>query len=140
MLGGSRGPEVLPPAEIIFEGYTDAMPRIVDYRAKWDETAYAYHHTPRRFDFKPSDQSLLNHLEDLAIRCWHRFGLTGYARVDFRVDAAGAPWVLEVNANPCLSLDAGFAAALARAGIPYEGAIGRILDDACSWAGNRDSH
>ena len=140
VLGGPPGPEVLPPAEIVFEGYTAAMPRIVDYRAKWDEEAYAYHHTPRRFDFDPSDENLLHRLKDLAIRCWHRFGLTGYARVDFRVDHTGAPWVLEVNANPCLSPDAGFAAALARAGIPYEDAVERILEDAGSWAGNPDSH
>ena len=34
-------------------------------------------------------------------------------RVDFRVDERGRPWILEINANPCLSPDAGFAAALA---------------------------
>jgi D-alanine-D-alanine ligase len=54
----------------------------------------------------------------------------GYARVDFRVDERGKPWILEVNANPCLSPDAGFAAALREAGIPYEEAIRRILFDA----------
>jgi D-alanine-D-alanine ligase len=44
------------------------------------------------------------------------------------VDRDG-PWVLEVNANPCLSPDAGFAAALARAGIPFTQAIARIIAD-----------
>jgi D-alanine-D-alanine ligase len=38
--------------------------------------------------------------------------------------------VLEVNANPCLSPDAGFVAALAEAGIGYEAAIARLIDDA----------
>jgi D-alanine-D-alanine ligase len=132
VLAGPRGPEVLPPAEIIFENFTPAMPRIVDYRAKWDENAFEYHHTPRRFDFGPVDRILLDHLTELSIQCWHRFGLNGYARVDFRVDKTGAPWVLEVNANPCLSPDAGFAAALERAGIAYADAIQRILADACS--------
>ncbi|MCB2148863.1 MAG: D-alanine--D-alanine ligase [Deltaproteobacteria bacterium] len=129
VLGGPRGPEVLPPAEIIFEGYTDAMPRIVDYRAKWDEDAFEYHHTPRRFNFDATDTGLLERLEALALQCWHRFDLIGYARVDFRVDPAGNPWVLEINANPCLSPDAGFAAALEQAGIAYADAIGRIVDD-----------
>jgi len=43
---------VLPPAEILFEGY-DSRPRIVGYRAKWEEDSYEYGHTPRRFDFVP---------------------------------------------------------------------------------------
>jgi D-alanine-D-alanine ligase len=129
LLAGPRGPDVMPPAEILFEGFTEAMPRIVDYRAKWDQEAFAYHHTPRQFDFDPADRHLLQRLDDLAIQCWRRFGLTGYARVDFRVDPAGQPWVLEINANPCLSTDAGFAAALERAGIAFDDAIARIVAD-----------
>lgn len=129
ILSGKNAPEVLPPAEIIFEGYTSDMPKIVDYKAKWDETAYAYHHTPRSFDFSAEDFPLLETLKKLAVDCWNCFGLKGYARVDFRVDGEGAPWVLEVNANPCLSPDAGFAAALERAGISFEAAVERILED-----------
>ena len=129
LLSGPGGPEVLPPAEILFEGYTGEMPRIVDYRAKWDTAAFEFHHTPRRFDFAPADKGLLERLIELARRCWRRFGLNGYARVDFRVDSAGRPWVLEINANPCLSPDAGFAAALERAGIGYTEAVRRIVAD-----------
>ncbi|MGD8541945.1 MAG: D-alanine--D-alanine ligase [Desulfobacteraceae bacterium] len=127
LLAHPDGPQVLPPAEIIFEGYTAEMPRIVDYRAKWDQSAFEYHHTPRRFAFEASDAGLLTRLAALALRCWDHFGLRGYARVDFRVDDAGAPWVLEINANPCLAPDAGFAAALTQANIPYADAIGRIV-------------
>jgi D-alanine-D-alanine ligase len=132
VLGGPGGPEVLPPAEIVFEDFTDEMPRIVDYRAKWDEVAFEYHHTPRRFDFDASDQRLLGCLKALALECWAHFGLNGYARVDFRVDPSGHPWVLEINANPCLSPDAGFAAALDRAGIAYADAVARIVADGLS--------
>jgi D-alanine-D-alanine ligase len=102
----------------------------VDYRAKWDETSSAWGNTPRTFDFGESDRELLERLEQAALRCWEQFNLRGYARVDFRVDAAGTPWVLEVNTNPCLSPDAGFAAALDRAGIPFDEAVRRILEHA----------
>ena len=76
------------------------------------------------------DQPLLERLSRLAREAWCLFGLGGYARVDFRVDDAGQPWILEINANPCLSPDAGFAAALTRASIPFPQAIARILQDA----------
>lgn len=130
LLAGPDGPEVLPPAEILFEGYPENKPRIVGYSAKWDDRSFDYHHTPRRFDFSHHDGSLLAKLKDMALRCWRLFGLGGYARVDFRVDSDGNPWILEVNTNPCLSSDAGFAAALNRAGMSITPAVKRILDDA----------
>jgi D-alanine-D-alanine ligase len=130
LLAAPGGPQVLPPAEILFEGYADQALKIVGYRAKWDSDSYEFHHTPRRFAFPPEDAALLARLRDLALQCWRLFGLNGYARVDFRIDAAGRPWILEINANPCLSPDAGFAAALDAAGISFAGAVERILSDA----------
>lgn len=127
--GGADGPMVLPPAEIVFEGYDEKKPRIVDYQAKWDETAFAFHHTPRRFDFGSEDGALLTALKGLAKKCWKAFGLRGYARVDFRIDPNGQPWILEVNANPCLSPDAGFAAALQQGGLAFARAVELILED-----------
>jgi D-alanine-D-alanine ligase len=130
MLAGPSGPEVLAPAEILFEGYPPGALRIVGYRAKWDESSYEFQHTPRRFDFPPQDHALLGRLKDLAVQCWRGFGLNGYARVDFRVDGGGQPWILEINTNPCLSPDAGFAAALQASGVAFTAAIARILADA----------
>jgi len=49
--------------------------------------------------------------------------------VDFRVDEAGKPQVLEVNANPCLSPDAGFVAATEQAGMDFAGVVKRIVAD-----------
>jgi len=130
VLSGKRGPEVLPAAEIVFTDFPPGTPEIVDYRAKWDETSSAWRKTPRKFDIAESDRELVGRIAKTALRCWEIFNLRGYARVDFRVDAEGVPWVLEVNANPCLSPDAGFAAALDRAGIPFDSAVERILEDA----------
>ncbi len=127
LLDSPEGPQMLPPAEIIFEGYPSGPSRIVDYQAKWDANSYAYHHTPRRYDFDPSDLELLEQLRDLSLGCWELFGLRGYARVDFRVDRHGRPWILEINANPCLSPDAGFAAAVRQAGLTMTDAVERIV-------------
>ena len=130
MLTARGGVEVLPPAEIDFSAFPAEKPRIVGYRAKWQADSFEYNNTPRRFDFAAADRPLLDTLEDLARRCWSLFTLRGYVRVDFRVDRDGRPWILEVNANPCLSPDAGFAAALERAGIECHAAIKRIVDEA----------
>jgi D-alanine-D-alanine ligase len=129
LLAGPDGPEVLPPAEIIFEGYDEGKLRIVDYRAKWEEDSYEYHHTPRCFDFPETDNKLLSELKQTAVRCWQVFGLGGYVRVDFRVDTHGRVWILEINTNPCLSPDAGYPAALAQAGISLAEAIERVLNN-----------
>jgi D-alanine-D-alanine ligase len=127
VLDGPDGPMVLPPAEIIFEGYDNSRPSIVDYKAKWDEASYEYHHTNRSFDFSGNDQPLLFTLKSLALRCWNVFGLKGYARVDFRVDEKGQPWILEVNTNPCLNPDAGFVAAAVNAGLAFEDIVENII-------------
>lgn len=129
LLGSREGITVLPPAEILFVDYPPEKRRIVGYRAKWDQEAFEYHHTPRRFLFPSEDASLLARLTSLSRRCWDLFELRGYARVDFRVDPTGAPWILEINANPCLSPDAGFLAAASEAGLSAKDVITRILED-----------
>lgn len=129
MLAESNGPHVLPTAEIVFTGYAPNQFKIVDYLAKWKPTSLEYTNTPRNFEFPESDAPLLEELKRIAIACWNTFDLHGYARVDFRVDGGGKPFVLEVNTNPCISKDAGFMAACKHAGITYKDVLLRILDD-----------
>jgi D-alanine-D-alanine ligase len=129
ILGGDSGPEVLPPAEILFEDYPEGKVKMVCYHAKWHEESFEYTHTPRTFDFPEEDEPLLRQLKSVATECWNIFGLRGYARVDFRVDQAGKPWVLEVNANPCISPDSVFIAAANLSGLSYSRVIERIIHD-----------
>ena len=133
LLAGDGGPHVLAPAEICFDDFPPGKVRVVDYLSKWVEDSFEYHHTPRCFDFPEEDAPLLLQVTDLALQCWRVFGLRGYARVDFRIDSAGKPWVLEVNTNPCLSPDGGFYAALGRSGLSFTQAIERIIRDAKSF-------
>ena len=130
MLEGPGGVECLPPAEIVFYNYAEGTPRIIDWKAKWDPSAPSYHNTVRSFDFPPTDGPLLEELKCLAMRCWDAFRLNGYARVDIRVDEMRRPWVLEMNANPCLSDDAGFMAAANEKGLMPRDVIARILEAA----------
>ncbi len=116
LVGTTEAPRLMPPAEIEFIDFAPGQPRLVDYAAKWEPDSHAYRNTPRKYDFA-GDEMLLARLEQAALRCWHLFRLSGCARIDFRVDAHGRPWVLEVNANPCLTSDAGLVAAARRIGL-----------------------
>ncbi len=128
VLGGAEGPQALPVAEILFVDFAPGRPRVLDYKAKWDPDSFEYQHTPRSFAAWRAEPELCARLQELALAAWRVFGLGGYARVDFRVDAQGQPWLLEVNANPCISPDAGMAAAAAEAGLDFDALVARILD------------
>jgi D-alanine-D-alanine ligase len=130
LICGKNGVNVLPIAEMFFQDYAPSKLKIVDYKAKWDADSFEYNNTIRKFDFPEKDANLISSLREIALRCWDLFSLRGYARVDFRVDNTDKPWVLEINSNPCLSPDAGFAAALQQAKIKYHEAIGFIIDNA----------
>ena len=110
--------EALPVAEIDFSCFPPDLYPIVGYKAKWVKDSFEYRNTPRKF---PRDFSmgLQQTLEETALRCFHLFMLRDYGRVDVRVDNQGRAFVLEVNANPCLSPDAGFPASVEASGTNY---------------------
>jgi len=128
-MGNHLNPQVLPPAEIRFEGFPAGKPKIVGYKAKWEEGSFECKNTPRSFDIPANDSPLMEEITGLSLLCWLLFGLRGYARVDFRTDSSGNPFVLEVNANPCIAPDAGFPAAAARAGLSFDEMVRRIVTE-----------
>ncbi len=130
LLARKGGVEVLPVAEIVFEGYPEGMSRVVTYEAKWQQGSFAYAHTMRRFPEDAADSALLERVREISLAAWRICGLRGYARVDIRLDERGEPHVLEVNANPSLAADAGFVATTRKAGLSAREAVGRILEDA----------
>lgn len=125
VLANGESAEVLPVAEILYEGFPEGMSRVLGYDAKWDESSFAYIHTVRHF---PEETPVLERVHEMALASWRLCRLNGYARVDFRSDESGVPHVLEVNANPCLAENAGFMAAAARAGRSKGDVIRRILE------------
>jgi len=131
IIGGKEACQVLPPAEMCFsEDYYETKPRILGYKAKWDETSMEYQNTTRSFQFEDVDKGLIAELREIAGKCWKIFGLRGYARVDVRVGADHLPKIIEINANPCIAPDSGFVAACNRAGLTNTEIIKRIITDA----------
>jgi D-alanine-D-alanine ligase len=120
-------PYILPIGEMTFDQWDESRPRIIGYAAKWDEAAADYRDTTRVFMWGEHEPALHERLERLSKDCWALFGLTGYARVDFRVDLQGQPYILEINPNPCLEPNAGVAAAAEQANRPYSALIDDIV-------------
>lgn len=133
VIGGRDGFEVLPPAEMCFSNdYYTAKPKILGYKAKWDENSMEYQNTTRSFNFEQCDSELIAKLKEISANCWKIFNLKGYARIDVRVGSDGIPKVIEINANPCIAPDSGFVAASRIAGLSNAEIIKRIIDDAKS--------
>lgn len=130
MLGSNNGPQILSPAEITFQNYPEGKLKIIGYRAKWIEDTFEFKNTLRTFEFKPEDSALLDEIKSLCLECWDVFNLKGYARVDFRAAQNGTPYVLEINANPCISPDCGLVAAARESNISYKELFQRIIDEA----------
>ncbi len=118
-------PRVLPLAEIDFSAFDHPHDRIVSFAAKWQEGSFEYHNMPVICPARVSED-LARRVRATALRVWQIAGCSGYARVDIRV-RHGRIYVLEVNPNPSLAPDAGFARAAKAAGYGYEEMVLRIL-------------
>lgn len=121
----TRAVQMLPAAELAYAAdWPAGMPRILDYAGKWRAEDPLYARTERRFGGTLPELAAL--IEGQARRAWAAIGLRGYGRIDVRLDEAGVPHVLEVNANPALAPEAGFAAAAREGGIGFADMVERI--------------
>ncbi|MDD5134366.1 MAG: ATP-grasp domain-containing protein [Phycisphaerae bacterium] len=121
--------EVLAIAEIDFGAFDAEEPKIVDYKAKWQTDSFAYNNTPRILPARLSKKTA-EIVQRYALASWKVLDCRDYGRVDFRLDEEGKPYVLEVNPNPDISPDAGFAAAVDYAGIGYRKFVEILLKNA----------
>lgn len=119
-------PEALPLAEIDLSAIAEPTKRIVSYAAKWEEEAWEYSHTPAVCPVQLPEE-LADITRETALRAWAIVSrCRGYGRVDLRLKGNTA-YVLEVNPNPSIASDAGFARSARVAGLTYEQMILKIL-------------
>ncbi|HSL90519.1 MAG TPA: hypothetical protein VK870_14540 [Ignavibacteriaceae bacterium] len=113
------GDIVLPISEIVFDGLPDDMPKIVTYDGKWIEGSAYYNHTKPKCPAELTNR-LKKKVEEIAITSFKALNCRDYARVDIRLDKKGTPFVIEINPNPDISRDSGFARAANAAGISHK--------------------
>jgi D-alanine-D-alanine ligase len=101
MYGPKNNPVILTPYEWVFKDFeANHKAKIITYDAKWTENTFGYDHIEAKYKADENDLPLLDTLSEIARQCWNTFDLSGYARVDFRIDEQNRPYVLEVNCNP----------------------------------------
>jgi D-alanine-D-alanine ligase len=110
--------KVLPLSEIDFTGLPKSLPKIVTYEGKWIEGSEYYNYT------KPVcpaiiKETIRKRIEKIALQSYKVMNCRDYARVDIRLNKENVPFVIEINPNPDISIDSGFARAANAAGISY---------------------
>ncbi|NIR45109.1 MAG: D-alanine--D-alanine ligase [Gemmatimonadetes bacterium] len=128
------GNHLLPPAEIDFSRLPDDSPPIVSFEAKW-MTGSPEDLGTQPICPAPLSDNEARRLQLLAGRAWALMEGRGYARVDIRIAADGAPYVIDINPNPDLSVDAGLARQARVAGWSFTDLIHRIVDSALATNG-----
>ena len=77
---------------------------------------------------RPLPEDVAETVREMALKAYKLVGCRDYARVDFRLAPDNTPYILEVNPNPDLSDDAGFARAGKASGYTFQQIIGRIIE------------
>jgi D-alanine-D-alanine ligase len=116
----------LPVWEMVFGSMPDSLAAIATRKVKWDKRYQArYGITTRAAEDLPA--SVLTRLDKLSRRIYRALGMSGYARMDFRVTPEGNIYVLEANANPNLEAEEDFAESARAAGVSYEELLEKLI-------------
>jgi D-alanine-D-alanine ligase len=116
----------LPVWEMVFGSMPESLPAIATRKVKWDKRYQAkYGITTRAAEDLPP--AVLTTLDKLSRRIYRALGLSGYARMDFRVRPDGQVYVLEANANPNLEAAEDFAESARAAGVGYDELLEKIM-------------
>jgi len=116
----------LPVWEMVFGSMPDTLSAIATRKVKWDRRYQKkYGITTREADELPRE--IVQRLDVLSRRIFRALGLSGYARMDFRLAPDGRIFVLEANANPNLAEEEDFALSALEAGYEYPELLERII-------------
>ena len=116
----------LPVWEMVFGSMPSTLAAIATRKVKWDKRYQQRYGitTLAAADLPPGIEA---RLDRLSRRIYRALGMSGYARMDFRVTAAGDIYVLEANANPNLEAAEDFAESARAAGIEYREVLERLM-------------
>jgi D-alanine-D-alanine ligase len=129
---GNQLLQALPVWELFFTNMPEGAKRIATDRVKWSvkyQKKYGIDSGPA----KDIGDDVLGDIQYLCKRAYRALELSGYARIDLRLDQAGNAWVLEANPNPQIARGEDFAASAEKAGLSYETVLQRIMSLGLRW-------
>ena len=129
---GNQALQALPVWELFFTNMPADAKRIATDRVKWSvkyQKKYGIDSGPA----KDLSEAVCAQIVHLCKRAYRGLELSGYARIDMRLDEAGNIWVLEANPNPQIAKGEDFAASADKVGLGYESLLQRILNLGVRW-------
>jgi D-alanine-D-alanine ligase len=132
---GNHRLRVFPVWEMSFAKMSDNNWRIATERVKWNVKYQKRHGIDTAEAQLPEEVAAK--IQHLAKRTYRALELSGYARIDFRMDTNNTPFVIEANANPQLAEDEDFAQSAKRAKLPYPKLLDTIMALGVQWQPHR---
>jgi D-alanine-D-alanine ligase len=129
---GNQTLQALPVWELFFTNMPEGAKRIATDRVKWSvkyQKKYGIDSGPAR-DLPDGAAERIQHL---CKRTFRALEMSGYGRIDLRMDDAGKVWVLEANPNPQIAKGEDFAASAEKVGLAYEAVLQKILNLGLRW-------
>ena len=124
---GNEIVEILPPRELHFGKMPRSQPKIATRQIKWSPSFRKRNGVFTRA-MNTQDPALLKNLRKSSMTIYHALRLTGYCRLDFRVDNKGVIHFIEANPNPQICRGEDFADSALNGGWTYEELIQRIVE------------
>jgi D-alanine-D-alanine ligase len=129
---GNGHVHVLPVWELMMDKLPDDARRIATERVKWNRT-YQTKYGIRSEEARNLLEGKAEEIQHLAKRVYRTLGLSGYARIDVRMDAGGNVYVLEANPNPQIAHDEDFSDSAEKAGYTYKDLLQELLNIGLRW-------
>ncbi len=133
---GNMRLDVFPVWELFLSRMPEDVRHIATARVKWSPK-YRKKHGIKSGEAKGLSQDLVQEIQHVAKRVYRALNLSGYARIDMRLDADGKVYILEANPNPEIAYGEDLAESAEKAGLSYEGLLQRILSLGLQWRPDR---
>jgi D-alanine-D-alanine ligase len=129
---GNQSLQAMPVWELFFTNMPEGARRIATDRVKWS-VKYQKKYGIDSGQIRDLADSKAEELQHLCKRTFRALELSGYARIDLRLDDAGNAWILEANPNPQIARGEDFAASAEKIGLSYETVLQRIINLGLRW-------